>query len=163
LTDGRTSTHLWGEQYVRKLSDVLAVQEQIARQISEKLRAKLRRTDAERVTKHYTDNSQAYQLYLKGRYYSNKYTGEGFKKGIEYLQQAIDVDPAYALAYAGLAACYYDASGIYLAPADAMPKTKAAAETALKLDPSLAEAHTYVALVKAQYEREWAEAETEYR
>jgi len=136
----------------------------LARQIAEKLRLKLTGAQQRRLAKQFTENTEAYQLYLKGRYYpANFYTADGFKKGIGYLNQAIAVDPAYALAYAGLAATYYDASGVYLHPNEAMLKAKAAAMDALKIDESLAEAHTALAQVQAQYEWDWTEAEKHYR
>src|SRR4030095_9505772 len=103
VTDG---SQLWGEQYHRKFSDVLAVQVEIAKQISEGLRLKLTGEEQKRLTRHHTENAEAYQLYLKGRYYWNKRTAESLNKGIEYFQQAIDKDPNYALAYAGLSDSY---------------------------------------------------------
>jgi len=117
-----------------------------------------------RVTKHYTENPEAYQLYLKGRFYWNKRTGDAAKKAIEYFQQAIEIDPNYALAYAGLADAYEllnlfgDAS-----PQEAFPKAKTAAKRALELDESLAEAHTSLASSLFFYDRNYAEAAREYR
>src|SRR5262249_26820937 len=113
-----------------------------------KLRLALTGEEQKRVTKHHTENPEAYDYYLKGRFYSNKFTVEGSKQGIEQLNRAIELDPTYALAHAGLAACYYDASGLYLHPRDAMPKVEAEAKKALTLDETLAEAHTALALVK---------------
>ncbi len=157
-------SQLWGEEFTQKLSKVLDLQREIASQIVEKLRLKLTGTQQQRLTKQFTGDTEAYQLYLKGRYYpANFYTADGFKKGIGYLNQAIAVDPAYALAYAGLAATYYDASGVYLHPNEAMLKAKAAAMQALKIDETLAEAHTALAQVQAQYEWDWAEADKHYR
>jgi serine/threonine-protein kinase len=155
---------LWGEQYNRKLADILSVQTEIAWHISRKLRPSLSGEEQKRLTKSYTENTDAYQLYLKGRYYSqNLWTADGFKKGIFHINQAIALDPTYALAHAGLAATYYDASGVFLNPSEAMPEAKAAAMNALNLDETLAEAHTALAQVKAQYEWDWAEAEKHYR
>jgi len=163
LIDVRNNSHFWGEQYNQKLADVLAVQEEIAKQISEKLRLALTGEEQQRLAKRPTENMEAYQLYLKGRFYASKYTAEGFTKGIEFLNQAIALDPTYALAYAGLAATYYDASGTYLNPNDAMPNVKAAAERALALDETLAEAHTSLGQFEAQYKWNWKEAEKEYK
>src|SRR5205085_9877355 len=110
LIDVRNNHQLWGEQYNRKLPDILAVQEEISTEISEKLRFKLTGEEKKRLTKRYTQNTEAYQLYLKGRYHWNKKTQDGFKKGIDYFKKAIDVDSSYAPAYAGLAALYYHLS-----------------------------------------------------
>ena len=115
-------SQLWGDQYQRKLADILTLQLEIAKQISEKLRLALTGEDKRRLAKRYTENTEAYLLYARGRYYSlNFWAADGFKKGIGYLNQAIALDPAYALAHAGLAATYYDASSVWLQPKEAMP------------------------------------------
>ncbi|MGH9936587.1 MAG: protein kinase domain-containing protein [Blastocatellia bacterium] len=163
LVDVRENRLLWGEQYVRKLADILMLQEEIARRISENLRLALTGEERKQVTKRYTENTEAYQLYLKGGYYSNQFTTDGLKKGIEHLNQAIALDPTYALAHAGLAHSYFNASGFYLAPAEAMPRIKAASLQALRLDETLAEAHASLALVKERYEWDWDEAGKEYQ
>ena len=163
LVDARDNRHVWGEQYNRRFADILAVQENMAKEISEKLRLRLTGEQTKQLSKRYTENTEAYQLYLKGRYYSNEYTKDGFLKGIEFLNRAIGLDPTYALAYAGLAACFYDASGMYFAPREAMPKVKAAAMKALELDDSLAEAHVSLGLANAQYDWDWPAAEREYK
>ncbi len=106
LTDVASDSQLWGEQYTRKPSDILALQEEISQQILDKLRLRLSGKQKKQITKRYTDNSEAYHLYLKGRYYWNKRTAEGLKKGIGYFEQAIEKDPGYALAYSGLADTY---------------------------------------------------------
>ena len=157
-------SHLWGEQYNRRLSDIFTIEEEISREISDKLRLKLSGAEKKQLTKRYTENTEAYQLYLKGRFYWNKRTPEGLKKGIEYFQQAIDSDRGYALAYAGLADSYnilvsYSA----LAPHEAFPKAKAAATRALELDGKLAEAHTSLAFVKFGYDWDWAAAERGFK
>src|SRR5207247_7177892 len=103
LVDARDNSHIWGEQYNRKLSDILVIQEAISRDVSEKLRSRLTSEEQQRVTKRYTQNPEAYQLYLKGRYYLSKRTDEGLKKAIEHFNQTIEKDPSYALAYSGLA------------------------------------------------------------
>jgi serine/threonine-protein kinase len=163
LVNAADGSQLWGERYDRKLADLLTVQEEVARQISEKLRFRLTGEEQKRVTKRHTENPEAYQLYLKGRYYSNQFTTEGLKKGIEYMNRAVEADPAYALAHAGLSASYFDASNIVFPADEALPKVKAAALRALQLDETLAEAHTSMALVKERYELDWMEAEKEYK
>ncbi|HEY7544170.1 MAG TPA: protein kinase [Blastocatellia bacterium] len=163
LVDTSDGSRLWGEQYNRPVSDLMAVQEEIARQVSEKLRLRLAGEDEKRASKRYTDDAEAYQLYLKGRYYWNKRTQENIEKGIEYFRQAIDRDPLYALAYAGQADCYamlteYSSQP----PKEIFPKVKAAAQKALEIDDSLAEAHTSLAAAY-EYEWNWTEAEKQYR
>jgi len=164
FVDVRDNTHIWGEQYSRRLSDIFAVQEEIARQISEKLRLRLSGEDKQRLTKHYTDNTEAYQLYLKGRYYWNRRSVEGIKKGIEYFQRAIDLDPKYALAYAGLADSFPFLTQFNVAPQEeTYPKAMAAARTALELDDTLAEAHTSLAACLEGVDRDRSAAEREYK
>src|SRR5205085_6654279 len=130
VSDG---SQLWGEQYNRNFSDIIAVQNDIAWKISEKLRLKLTGEDARRVTKRYTDNPDAYQLYLKGRYFWNKRDEENLKIGIKNFQDAIRVDPSYALAYSGMADSYALLADIgAVSPNDVMPKARAAAEKAIE-------------------------------
>jgi serine/threonine protein kinase/Tfp pilus assembly protein PilF len=162
VTDG---SQLWGEQYHRKLSDVLAVQEEIAKQISERLRLKLTGEDQKRLTRHHTENAEAYQLYLKGCYYWNKRTAESLNRGIEYFQQAIDKDPNYALAYAGLIDSYslLGSSIGRLSPRETFSKAKAAAVKALDIDDTLAEAHAALALVILRYDWDWPAVEREIK
>jgi eukaryotic-like serine/threonine-protein kinase len=116
LVDVNDNSHIRGEQYDRKLSDLLAVQRELAKEITRKLRVKLTGEDEKRLTKGYTENTEAYQLYLKGRYYWNKRTEEGIKRSIEYFKDAISEDPRYALAYAGLSDGYHTLAGIGLYP-----------------------------------------------
>jgi serine/threonine protein kinase/tetratricopeptide (TPR) repeat protein len=163
LVDARDKSHLWGEQYDRKFSELLVVQGEIAKDVAEKLRLRLSGEEQKRLTKPYTDNGEAYQLYLKGRYYSSKQLEAEIKRGIEYFNQAIYVDPNYALAYAGLADAYYGLSYLYLPPKEAMPKARAAAMKALELDNTISEAHTSLANVKTFYEWDWSGAEKEYQ
>ena len=164
LVDVATGSRLWGEQYDRKPGDIFAIQDEISNEISGQLRLKLTRAEKKRLTKHQTDDPEAYRLYLKGRHHWNRWTEEGFYKAIECFQQAVEKDPAYALAYAGLADSYVllGWSG-YLHPKDAFPKGKAAAMKALRLDPDLGEAHTSLAGVLWLYDWQWPEAQTEFK
>ncbi|OLD26035.1 MAG: hypothetical protein AUJ04_06700 [Acidobacteria bacterium 13_1_40CM_3_55_6] len=166
LVDVRYNKLLWGEQYDRKMSDLLQTQREIAREIVEKLKLKVSREE-KGLAKHYTENNEAYQLYLKGRFYWNKRTEDGMQKSLEYFQQAIERDPNFALAYSGLADTYDllaapDAIG-GMPPNEAMPKAKAAALKALEIDDTLAEAHVSLAHVNYYYDRNWAAAEREYK
>ena len=126
LDDVRNGKQIWGEQYHRKLADLLAVQSDIAREVSQRLRSQLSAADQQKLTKGSTDNPEAYQLFLKGKYYTNKLTKDGFGKGIDYFNQAIAVDPNYALAYSGLAYNYINQDDWYMPPNEAGPKTRAA-------------------------------------
>jgi tetratricopeptide (TPR) repeat protein len=115
------------------------------------------------VTRHYAENPEAYRLYLKGHYYASRYTKDGFDKGIEYFDQAIAKDPNFALAYSGLAFCYLNQTDWVFAPKDSIPKVRQAVEHALKIDESLAEAHTMLAMTLLQYDWDWLAAEREFR
>jgi len=167
LIDVRNNKVLWGEQYDRKVSDLLVVQREIAREITDNLRLKLSGAEQRRVAKRYTDDPEAYQLYLKGRFYWNKRNREGLQKGIQYFQQAIDRDPNYALAYTGLADCYTSLGFSFdygsLSPSEAIPKAKTAALKALETDDTLAEAHTSLAFIKLNYDWDWPGAEKEFK
>ena len=146
LVDVRDNKQLWGEQYSRKLTDALAVQQEISRKISEQLRTELSGAEQRQLTRRDTSNPEAYSSYLKGRYYWNKRTADNIGKAIEQFQQAADKDPNYALAYVGLADCYSLLELYAGTPAnETLPKAKAFAERALQLDSSLAEAHTSLA------------------
>jgi eukaryotic-like serine/threonine-protein kinase len=164
LVDVATGSQLWGAQYDRKPGDIFIVQDEISNEISEKLRLQLTRAEKKRLTIHHTENAEAYRLYLKGRHYWNRWTEEGFYKAIEYFQQAVDKDPGYALAYTGLADSYVLLGwNSYLSPKEAFPKGKAAAMTALRLAPDLAEAHTPLAALLWLHDWEWAQAQTEFK
>jgi eukaryotic-like serine/threonine-protein kinase len=157
-------SQLWGRQYSRNFSDILTLQDEIAREVSEKLRMKPTVEQQKRLAKRFTENTQAFQLYLKGRYFWNRRTEQTLKRAVDYFQQAIDQDPGYALAYAGLADCYAVFGGHEVAPPrEAMPKAKAAATRALEIDSSLAEAHAALAFSLMQYELDWAGAGREFR
>src|SRR4030095_11051295 len=148
LVDVTEQSTLWGEQYNRKLADLLTVQEEISREISSKLRIKTQGEERKQLAKRHTENTEAYQLYLKGRYYWNKRTQEDLKKGIGYFQQAIDIDPNYALAFAGLADSYIIFGNFCLMPPKGVyPKARGAAQKALEIDGNLAEAQVSMAFV----------------
>ncbi|MDT4898358.1 MAG: eukaryotic-like serine/threonine-protein kinase [Acidobacteriota bacterium] len=163
LVDTEDGSQLWGEQYKRKAADIFEVQEEISKEISEKLKLKLTGEEKLLLGKRYTDNTEAYRLYLKGRFCLSKTTKEALNNAIKHFRQAIDIDPDYALAYAGLADAYYALSSNHLPANEAMPKARAAAEQALQMDETLSEAHASLGLVKAFYEWDWSGAEMEYR
>ena len=164
LVDVATGSQLWGAQYTRKPGDIFAIQDEISNEISEKLRLQLTRTEKKQLTKHHTENAEAYRLYLQGRHYWNRWTEEGFYKAIEYFQQAVEKDPNYALAYAGLADSYVLLGwNSYLPPKEAFPKGKVAAMTALRLDPDLAEAHAPLAALLWLHDWQWEEAQAEFK
>jgi len=164
LVDVPTGSQLWGGQYDRKPGDIFAIQDEISSEISEKLRLKLTRAEKKRLTKRQTVDAEAYRLYLKGRHHWNKWTEDGFYKAIEYFQQAVEKDPAYALAYTGLADSYVLLGwNSYLPPKDAFPKAKRAAMGALRLDPDLGEAHTSDAAVLWLHDWQWPEAGREFQ
>ncbi|MEP6920512.1 MAG: protein kinase [bacterium] len=163
LVNASDKTQMWGEQYDRKATDLLAVQSEIAKHIAEKLRLRLSGEEQKQLTKHYSDNVEAYQAYLKGRFYSDKSTESGLKKGIEYFNQAIAIDPNYALAWAGLANGYWEDSDIHVAPHDVMPKAKHAAMKAIAIDDTLAEGHAALAIALTAYDWDWPNAENEFR
>jgi TolB-like protein/Flp pilus assembly protein TadD len=165
LIDVEQESQLWGEQYRRQVTDIFELEEEISKEISGKLRLRLSGEERKRLAKRYTEKTEAYHLYLKGRYYTNKRTGEWIKKGIEYFQQAIDTDPNYALAYAGLADAYafLASSTGGMPPRDTYPKAKAAALRALEIDDALAEAHTSLGFFYLMYDWNFAEAEREFK
>lgn len=163
LVDVRVNKLLWGKQYDRKLVDLLTTQKEIATEITQNLRLKLSGADERRVTRHYANDPESYQLYLKGHYYASRYTKEGFNKGIEYFEQAIAKDNSNALAYSGLAFCYLNQTDWVFAPKDSVPKARQAVANALRIDDALAEAHTMNAMVLLQYDWDWLAAEREFR
>ncbi len=165
LIDVGRDSQLWGDQYSQKLSDILGIQEQISKSITGHLKIELSGTEEQRLAKSDTENAEAYQLYLRGRYFWNKRTNEGVKQGLAYFQQAIEKDPSYALAYAGVADSYAVGNGSYLGMTgpEARPKAKAAALKALELDDSLAEAHTTLADTYLYYDWDFVKADEEFR
>jgi TolB-like protein len=163
LIDVRNNTSLWGEQYVRKMSDLLATQREIAATITQKLQLKLAGNETG-ITKKYTDNNEAYQLYLNGRYHFAKRTRQDLFKSIEIFEQAVKLDPSFALGYVGIAEAWAVIPSFpYASPAECIPKAKAAAQKALDLDPDLPEAHTVTAMIAATYDWDWATAEREFK
>jgi len=164
LIDAANNKIVWGEQYERKMSDLLATQREIATAITEKLQVKLSGENAKGITKRYTESNEAYQLYLKGRFAWNKRSGDSLKHAVEFYNQAIEKDPGFALAYSGLAESYVLFSNYDVAtPNDSMPQAKAAALRALELDESLAEAHTALAWYLVQFEYDNVGSEKEFR
>ncbi len=162
LVDTQSNRSLWGERYNRKMADVLWLQEEIAKDISRQLRSKLTQEQQKRLTRRYTENAEAYRLYLQGRHYWYKRTEEGVKKGIQYFQQAIAKDPGYALAYAGVADCWV-LGDIPDPPMETAGRARAAAIRAVELDETLPEAHISLSLVRFVHERDWLNAEVEAR
>jgi eukaryotic-like serine/threonine-protein kinase len=163
LVDVGSGSELWGEQYERKLADMAAVQQEIAKDISDRLRLRLTGEEKGKLTKRATESGEAYDLYLKGRYEWNKRTPEGLRKAEAFFTSAIDKDPNYALAYAGLSDTYNVMSNYFvMPPLEAKPKAKLAAQKAVRLDDTLCEAHTSLAS-SFEDEWDWAKAESEYR
>ena len=156
LVDVAAGSQLWGERYHRKLADIFALEEEIARKISESLRVKLAGQEKTRLVKRSTENSEAYQLYLRGRYHWTRRTQDHVTKGIEYFQMAIEKDPSYALAYSGLADCY-SILGVYgiLPSRESFAKAKAAAAAAVAFDDELAEGHASLGFIKAFLDWDW--------
>lgn len=164
LINTADGTHIWGEQYNRKLTDMISVQEDIANEIAARLQIGVTEEQQKLFRKRYTDDFEAYKLYIRGRYYWNKRDVPNLRRGLSYFQQAIDHDPTYALAYAGLADAYFVECAAGAIPArDGFPKAKAAAVAALALDGSLAEAHASLAHIYFDYDWNWPEAEAEYK
>ena len=160
LVDARDNSQIWGAQYNRRPDDVFAIQEEIGREISEKLRLRLTGEQKAGLAKQYTDNAEAYRDYLRGRFFWNKRTADDLKTAVDYFQKAVGKDPTFAPGYAGLAQSYglmynYGAA----AASDAYPLAERAALKALEIDGSLSEGHMALALVKANYQRDWGGAE----
>ena len=165
LTDVGRDSQLWGESYSKKLADIQGIQEEISKSIAENLRIELSGKEQQQIAKKDTQNPEAYQLYLRGRYYWNQRTSEGVKKGLDYFEQAIQKDPGYGLAYAGVADSYVVGGGAYLnlSAKEARPKARAAALKALELDDSLAEAHTNLADTYLYYDWDFAKSDQEFQ
>jgi serine/threonine protein kinase/tetratricopeptide (TPR) repeat protein len=164
LVNVEDGAQLWGGQYSRGFSEILALEQELARTVSARLHLGPSSEHLKRLEKRSTENTEAYQLYLKGRYYWNRRTEQALKRAVEYFQQATEKDPGYALAYAGLADCYavYNSYKVEL-PRQSGPKAKAAAIKALEIDNTLAEAHASLGMTLMSYEWDWAGAEREFQ
>ena len=163
LTDVRDNIEIWGQRYSGKGADIISLQQQIAGEIAEKLRSKLSTTEKQQVTKQGTQNPEAYELYLKGRYYWNKQTLSDITIAIPYFNQAISKDPGYALAYSGLADAYSDLPSFGGIPGENYPKSNAAARKALELDATLAHPHAVLGSNEMEYEWDFVGGEAEYK
>jgi DNA-binding winged helix-turn-helix (wHTH) protein/Flp pilus assembly protein TadD len=162
VTDGAP---LWAEKFDEKFTDIFAVEDVISARVAEALTLRLLDEEKRMLSRHRTENTEAYQLYLQGHYYWNKRTEEGLQRGIEYFAQAVEKDPGYALAFVGLADSYTLMGCVHgsLAPREAVPKAKTAALRALRLDDTLTEAHASLGLMRVLYDWDWMEAEREFR
>jgi len=164
LIDAQTENVIWTEQYNRRQSDLTTLQSEIARDVSSKLKIKLSGADEQKLAKTYTTNAEAYKLYLQGRFYWNKREEKDFRKAVEYLNQAIALDPNYALAYAGLADTYALLSAFGFMPsAEGVPKAREFARQAVSLDGGLAEPHTTLGYLSLTYDYDLAGSEREFR
>ena len=164
LVDAQTENAIWSQQYTRKQNDLMALQSEIARDVSNKLRAKLSGAEQNQIAKNYTTNAEAHQLYLKGRYYWNKRMEADIKRSIEFFDKAIALDPGYALAYAGLADAYQVLPNLPgVSPEDNYPKARAAAQKALEIDPNLAEPHAALGVVLHEHDWNFVEAEKSFK
>jgi serine/threonine-protein kinase len=163
LVDVDGNAHLWGERYDRKVADALAVQREIAAEISGKLRARLGNERKAQIARRQTENPEAYQLYLKGHYYASKFDTEDLNKGLDYFHQALALDPNYALAYQGISDYYNLATDYLMPPTEAGPKAEEAARKALEIDDSLVEAHLHLAAEYFWYDFDWSAADRELR
>jgi len=164
LIDARTDTHLWAQSYERESGDVLQIQDSIARDVAAQVRAKLTPSEQQGFNGQRTVSPQAYDAYLRGRSELGKQRGDALLQGVQFFQQAIDSEPQYAPAYAGLADSYsLLANYSVLPPREAFPRAAAAAARALELDPNSPESHTALAFVKHHYDWDWSGAEAEYR
>ncbi len=164
LIDISNNKQIWGSQYQRSQGDLLAVQTEIANAISANLRPNLSGTEASKITKRYSQNSEAYKLYLKGRFFWLKFTPEAHQRAIDYFNQAIAIDPNFALAYAGLADAFgASATSGWISPREGYLKSKIYSKKAVELDDSLAEGHASVGAIAMFYDFDWVTAEREYK
>ena len=164
LVDARSGDQLWGEQYDRKMTDLVALQREIAREVSQKLRSRISGVDEQKLARNYTENAEAYQLYLKGRYHILKLSPAESHKGIAYFQEAIAIDPSYALAYRGLSHAYSTLGLAGEMPStDWFPKAKAASQKSIEIDDQMADGHMSLGLVHLWYDWDWSAAERELK
>ncbi len=162
LLSAADGQQLWADKFEEQFTDIFSVEDSISERVAAALAVTLTGADKKQLTKRSTENAEAYQLYLKGRYYAGKYTPEGTKKAIAYFDKAIALDPNYALAYDGLAYCYY-ASDWFGPPKENFAKSRALVEKALEIDPALAEAHVSLGLLVAWLDYDWPRAEREFK
>ena len=163
LVDTQDNTQIWGEQYSRQLDEILSLQEEIAQEISQKLRLQISGEEQAQLAVQGTQNPEAYQDYLKGQYYWNKRTGEGFERAIEYFNRAIEKDSTFAEAYVGLAdTCFLQAGYAHRTISEVYPLEMAAALKALEIDPTLAEAHTVMGMIKG-HNWDWTGGEAAFK
>jgi serine/threonine protein kinase/Flp pilus assembly protein TadD len=163
LTDTQNNAQLWGQRYTRKAADIFAVQDEIARQVTDTLRVRLNGGQQEQVTKRYTENAEAYRLYRQGRYYLNEGSEENSDRAISFFDQAIALDPRYALAYAARGETFFNLGDITLPMSEAMPKAEHEAEAALSIDDKLADARLILANIRFQYDWDFAGAEEDFK
>src|SRR5215470_13928641 len=163
LVNTSDGAQIWGKRYNSKLSNYFTTQEEIARQISDRLRLRLTIGERKQITKRYTENFDAYQNYLIGRNYAEKRTKEAYQKAVEHYKQALDLDPNYAIAYIGLADAFYLNFGSHFPPGENIRQSRAAAEKALAIDETLGEAHTSLGRILWQRDWNWRDAEREFK
>jgi tetratricopeptide (TPR) repeat protein len=164
LIDVESQAHLWSEDYDREMKGIFAIQSDIAKRVVEALQVILVAGEKEWIEKQGTENLEAYNLWLKGRYYFYKFTKKEMEKSLEYFEQAIEKDPTYAEAYAGLAYSYANMGWAgYLSPKEVFPKAKAIAEKALEMDGTLASAYLTLADIKMLYDLDWSGAERAFK
>lgn len=159
VEDGRS---LWAERFDEQFTDIFKVEDSVAERVAHALSLRHTGEERERLKRRYTEDADAHEFYMKGRYYSNKFTFEGFQKAVESFNRALEFDPEYALAYAGLAESYWIAADLYLNPRETLPKALEVSARAVEIDETLAEAHTFLAAAKMNYEWDWAEAERHF-
>ena len=163
LIQASDGNHLWSDTYDREMQDIFAVRSEVAQQVAETLKIRLLGEDKKRLDTKPTENIEAYNLYRQGRYYADKFSQDGFKKALGFYQQAIEKDPRFALAYAGMADTYVLAADFYIPPREAFSKAKEAALKAIEVDETLAEAHASLGFVHFHYDWDWAAAEKEFK
>ena len=163
LIQASDGNHLWSETYDRDMQDIFAVRSEVAQKVAAILKVRLLGEDKKQLDKKPTENLEAYNLYRQGRYYGDQVSEEGIKKAIPFFEQAIQKDPRFALAYAGMADSYVAAADAFIAPREAFSKAKEAALKAIELDDTLAEAHTSLGLLHYHYDWDWAAAEKEFK
>jgi serine/threonine-protein kinase len=163
LIDVSDSRQLWGEQYNPNLDDLIEVQTEISREVSDKLQLRLTGSQQQQLARRPTENGDAYQSYLKGRFYWSKVSEEGFRKAIDFYQQAVEKDPKFAEAYVGIADSYIALGTDYVSPRNSMPQAKLYAGKALAINNGFAEAHSSIGIIKLVYDWDWPGAAEEFR